>query len=87
MAQRKRTAAESSQVERARKKFEVWRRSRKRSSPIPDKLWKSAVVAAKEVGRKGHGRNGASAYKGAERVWIGLKDLEPGCRCPSCNKA
>jgi transposase len=36
--------------------------------------------------RKGHGRNGASAYKGAERVRIELKDLEPGRRCPSCTK-
>ena len=50
MAQRKKTGAESRQVERARKKFEVWRRSRKRSTPIPEGLWKSAVVAAKEVG-------------------------------------
>ncbi|MCP4896574.1 MAG: hypothetical protein GY906_06315 [bacterium] len=50
MARRKRTAAESRQVERARKKFEAWRRSRSRISPIPDELWESAVVAAKEVG-------------------------------------
>lgn len=36
--------------------------------------------------RKGHGRNGADAYKGAERFRVGLKDLEPGRRCPSCSK-
>jgi transposase len=36
--------------------------------------------------RKGHGRNGAEAYKGAERVRVGLKDLERGSRCPSCAK-
>jgi hypothetical protein len=36
--------------------------------------------------RKGHGRNGADAYKGAERLRVRLKDLEPGRRCPSCSK-
>jgi transposase len=36
--------------------------------------------------RKGHGRNGADAYKGAERLRVGLKDLKPGSRCPSCDK-
>jgi transposase len=36
--------------------------------------------------RKGHGRNGADAYKGAKRFRVGLKDLEPGSRCPSCGK-
>jgi hypothetical protein len=50
MARRKRTAAKSRQVERAQKKFEAWRRSRSRISPIPEELWESAVVAAKEVG-------------------------------------
>jgi hypothetical protein len=50
MAERKRAVAESSQVERARKKFGAWRRSRKSLSRIPDDLWESAVVAAREVG-------------------------------------
>jgi transposase len=36
--------------------------------------------------RKGHGRNGADSYKGAERLRVGLKDLKPGRRCPSCGK-
>jgi transposase len=36
--------------------------------------------------RKGHGRNGADAYKGAERFRVGLKDLKSGRRCPSCRK-
>ena len=33
---------------------------------------------------KGHGRNGADAYTGAERLRIGLNDLKSGCRCPGC---
>ena len=41
---------ESSQVERARKKFGTWRRSRKVQSRIPESLWELAVRAAREVG-------------------------------------
>jgi hypothetical protein len=50
MARSKRAVAESSQVERARKKFVAWRRSRKVVSRIPDDLWKLAMDAAREVG-------------------------------------
>ena len=50
MSRRKRAVPESSQVERVRKKFGAWRRSRKAPSRIPDNLWKLAVVAAREVG-------------------------------------
>ena len=50
MKRRKRAVAESSQVERARKKFGAWRRSRKVVSRIPDDLWELAVDAAREVG-------------------------------------
>ena len=35
---------------------------------------------------KGHGRNGASAYTGAERLPVRLEDLTPGCVCPLCEK-
>jgi hypothetical protein len=35
---------------------------------------------------KGHGRNGASAYGGAERVRIGHDELKHGQRCPECEK-
>jgi transposase len=34
----------------------------------------------------GHGRNGAEAYAGAERVQIPLDSLKPGDRCPKCEK-
>jgi len=33
---------------------------------------------------KGHGRNGASAYTGAERVPVALKELATGDVCPCC---
>ncbi|MCP4896577.1 MAG: IS66 family transposase [bacterium] len=67
------------------------------SSEKTDKLLEQLEGSGKPRGRekdkdkqkkkaKGHGRNGADAYKGAERVRVGLKDLNPGCRCPSCAK-
>ena len=33
---------------------------------------------------KGHGRNGASAYTGAERIQVELKELVAGAVCPRC---
>jgi transposase len=36
--------------------------------------------------RKGHGRNGASAYKGALKVDIAHTSLQPGDLCPKCEK-
>jgi transposase len=35
---------------------------------------------------KGHGRNGASAYRGAAKVKIPHESLSPGNPCPSCDK-
>ena len=35
---------------------------------------------------RGHGRNGADAYTGAEKVNISHETLKPGDRCPSCKK-
>lgn len=34
--------------------------------------------------RKGHGRNGAAAYKGAEKVKVAHETLKPGDPCPEC---
>ncbi len=34
--------------------------------------------------RKGHGRNGADAYTGAERICVPHESLEPGDDCPQC---
>jgi transposase len=35
---------------------------------------------------KGHGRNGAEAYSGAEKVQVAHESLKPGERCPHCQK-
>ncbi len=40
----------------------------------------------KKKKRKGHGRNGAAAYWGAEKVKISHPSLTPGCACPNCIK-
>jgi transposase len=36
--------------------------------------------------RKGHGRNGAQDYTGAEKVKVAHESLKPGDCCPECNK-
>lgn len=36
--------------------------------------------------RKGHGRNRAEAYTGAERIFISHAILKNGCSCPECQK-
>ncbi|RLI52861.1 MAG: IS66 family transposase [Candidatus Thorarchaeota archaeon] len=36
--------------------------------------------------RKGHGRNAASAYQGAEKVKVVHEGLKPGDRCPACER-
>jgi transposase len=39
-----------------------------------------------EKQKPGHGRNGAAAYRGAERIKISHPYLKPGDRCPACLK-
>ena len=39
-----------------------------------------------EKPKPGHGRNGAAAYRGAERIKISHPYLKPGDRCPACLK-
>jgi len=46
----RRTRNLPAQLERTRRRFERWRRSRKGRSPIPDVLWASAVKAAGAYG-------------------------------------
>jgi len=42
--------ASGGQLERVQHRFELWRRTRKRCSPIPEILWGSAVELAREHG-------------------------------------
>jgi hypothetical protein len=46
----KRLVADSTQLRIARNRFVAWRQSRDGVTRIPEELWRSAVVAAKEVG-------------------------------------
>ena len=39
---------------------------------------------AAETPRKGHGRNGADAYVGAEKIEVRRESLQPGDPCPQC---
>jgi transposase len=41
---------------------------------------------SEQKSKPGHGRNGAVAYRGAERVKIPHASLQPGDRCPECLK-
>lgn len=38
------------EVERVRQRFERWRRTRKKRSPIPERLWQAAVQVARSYG-------------------------------------
>jgi transposase len=49
----------------------------------------SAVAEAEPADKspsKGHGRNGANAYTGAEKVVVSHESLQPGDPCPECDK-
>ena len=50
------------------------------SSPVPD------GAEAPPSKRPGHGRNGADAYDGAEKIVVPHESLKPGDRCPECRK-
>ena len=41
---------------------------------------------ALETRRKGHGRNGADAYTGAEKIEVPHESLQPGDPCPKCEE-
>jgi len=40
----------------------------------------------KKKKRKGHGKNGAAAYHGAEKIKVAHESLKPKDRCPDCHK-
>lgn len=49
------------------------------------KLYTDSIEVEKSKPRKkGHGRNGASAYKGAEQIYVPHPDLKVGDKCPEC---
>jgi len=46
----------------------------------------TSAAEAEKSSRPGHGRNGADAYTGAEKVAVKHESLQPGDACPSCGK-
>lgn len=55
-------------------------------SPLPDSPAEASVGTTAEAAApaKGHGRNGADAYTGAERIDVPHESLRPGDPCPKC---
>jgi transposase len=45
-----------------------------------------SVASTEKPQRKGHGRNGADAYAGAEKVVVPHESLRPGDACPQCGQ-
>ncbi|HTF22635.1 MAG TPA: hypothetical protein VK937_01815 [Candidatus Limnocylindria bacterium] len=43
-------SAPGSQLERVQSRFDLWRKTRKRCSPIPETLWTSALELVREHG-------------------------------------
>jgi transposase len=60
------------------------------SPPAPEGDAATASISAsdgenaQETPRKGHGRNGADAYTGAETIEVRHESLQPGDSCPKC---
>ena len=46
----------------------------------------TSAAEAEKSPRPGHGRNGADAYSGAEKIVVAHESLQPGDACPSCGK-
>src|SRR3982750_702475 len=51
------------------------------SPPVP-----AASEATEKKAAPGHGRNGAAAFTGAQKVVIAHADLQSGQGCPACGK-
>ena len=56
------------------------------SSPADDHQADADKPVAPKPKRVGHGRNGATAYTGAERVSVTIEGLRAGDSCPECSK-
>ena len=50
------------------------------------KMASNTAEAAPAAAGKGHGRNGAHAYAGAEKIVVSHESLQPGDPCPKCGK-
>lgn len=61
-------------------------KTEKSKSALPQTDTKSGKPQDKNVENKGHGRNGASDYPGAERIKVSHVLLNVGALCPECQK-
>jgi transposase len=52
-------------------------------SPAPSEATQTETSGDKPAG---HGRNGASEYRGAEKIEVAHQSLQPGHRCPDCGR-
>ncbi len=68
----------------------VWPRSTEKTSAVVEQAEESetngGTASVSEAPRTGHGRNGAEAFAGAQKVEIAHPDLHHGDRCPECRK-
>jgi transposase len=48
--------------------------------------WETTPEHDRPAPRKGHGRNGADAYHGAEKIEVPHESLRPGDACPDCQQ-
>lgn len=72
-----------------RKSFSINKKKTEKTSEVLKRLEKEAEQPAgeekeKEKEKKGHGRNGADAYTGAEKLCVSHESLKPGDVCPKC---
>jgi hypothetical protein len=73
-------SAPGSQLERVQERFELWRKTRKRCSPIPEMLWASAVGLV--------GEHGLHRTARALRLnYYSLKKRLPAVSGPPCRSA
>jgi transposase len=56
------------------------------SEPTEESRWETAAEEDPSASGKGHGRNGAEAYEGAEKVEVPHESLQPGDPCPDCGQ-
>ena len=56
------------------------------TEPVSSTSAAEVEVEAEKSPRPGHGRNGADAYTGAEKIVVAHASLQPGDACPSCGK-
>ena len=61
-----------------------WRTSEKSSGLLDAPPGGPSRPGRKRPPTPGHGRNGAEAFAGAERVQVPNQEVQPGCHCPDC---